>query len=250
MARDTLLSMRRGYHYVPKYVLGRPVDQVHDLTLRLRLPLAVRRWVARLAVRLGPGLPARVGLPEPDHALFESHLIVNTLLPYYIRHGRIRPVANVARLKGDAVRLADGTVEPVDVLVLATGYRLTFPFIDRELLNWRDRRPHLHAHLFHPEYDTLFVAGMFQTDSGVFRILHEQARCIALFLKAVRIGAPEADRVRDRKRDTEGGLGRHMAYRDTPRHLLEVEHWSYLKGLERTARLLATSSAGTPARVD
>lgn len=231
VARATLLSMRRGYHYVPKYVLGRPVDQVHDLTLRLRLPLAVRRWVARLAVRLGPGLPARVGLPEPDHALFESHPIVNSLLPYYVRHGRIRPVPDVVRLEGDAVRLADDTSEPVDIVILATGFRLTFPFVDRDLLNWSGGRPRLHGHLFHPHYDTLFVAGMFQTDSGVFRILHEQARCIALFLDAARRGAPGADRLRRRKRDAEGGLGRGMRYRDSPRHRVEVEHWSYLREL-------------------
>lgn len=241
VARTTLLSMRRGYHYVPKYVFGHPVDQVHDLALALRLPLALRRWMARLAVRLGPGLPDKVGLPEPDHALFETHPIVNTLLPYYVRHGRIRPVPDVARLEGEVVRFVDDTVEPVDVVILATGYRLTFPFIDYGLLNWSDGRPHLYAHLFHPHYDTLFVAGMFQTDSGVFRILHEQARSIALFLRAAREGDPVADRVRERKRDTEGGLGRQMAYRETPRHLLEVEHWSYVKGLEQTAAMLERS---------
>lgn len=238
VARTTLLSMRRGYHYVPKYVLGRPVDQIHDLALALRLPLTLRRWIARLAVRLGPGLPGDVGLPEPDHALFETHPIVNSLLPYYVRHGRIRPVPDVARLEGDAVRFVDDTAESVDVVILATGYRLTFPFIDYDLLNWSDGRPHLYAHLFHPHYDTLFVVGMFQTDSGVFRILHEQARCIALFLRAARQGDPVADRMRETKRDTGGGLGRTMAYRETPRHLLEVEHWSYLKGLERTAAML------------
>ncbi|NIP82513.1 MAG: NAD(P)-binding domain-containing protein, partial [Gemmatimonadetes bacterium] len=119
VARATALSMRRGYHYVPKYLLGRPVDQVSEWTLDLRLPLPIRRWIARQAVRLGPGLPSRVGLPEPDHALLESHPIVNTLLPYYVRHGRIRPVADVARLEGDRVRLVDDSIEPVDVLVAA-----------------------------------------------------------------------------------------------------------------------------------
>lgn len=235
VARTTLLSMRRGYHYVPKYLLGRPADQVNDLALRLRLPLPVRRWLARQTIRLGPGLPEQVGLPAPDHPLFSSHPIVNTLLPYYVRHGRIRPVADVARLEGERVRFVDDTTTPVDVLLLATGYRLSFPFIEHALLNWRDGRPRLHAHVFHPRYDTLFVAGMVQTDSGVLRILHEQARCIAGFLAARRDGRPAAEGLRRRKRDAEGGLGRSMEYQDSPRHELEVEHWSYLKGLERLA---------------
>jgi hypothetical protein len=240
IAGDTMLSMRRGYHYVPKYLLGRPADQVNELALNLRLPLALRRWIARQALRLGPGLPESVGLPEPDHALFESHPIVNSLLPYYVRHGRIRPVADVERLDGDVVRLVDGTSEPVDVLIAATGYRLTFPFIDRALLNWGDGRPRLHRHVFHPDLDTLFVAGMVQTDSGVFRILDEQARCIALFLRAVREDAPVADRLRERKRRVDVDTGG-IRYRDTPRHRLEVEHWSYLRGLEKTARMLEGS---------
>lgn len=240
-ARSTLLSMRRGYHYIPKYLLGRPADQVNDLALRLRVPLPVRRWTARQLLRIGRGLPEHVGLPTPDHALFESHPVVNTLLPYFVRHGRIRVVPDVERLEGGAVRFSDGTVEPVEVLVMATGYRLTFPFIDRALLNWDDGRPRLHGHVFHPRFDTLFAAGMVQTDSGVLRILHEQARCIAGFLEAARRGTPAAAALRERKRDPEGGLGRRRRYMDSPRHRLEVEHWSYLRELQRLARSLGVT---------
>jgi cation diffusion facilitator CzcD-associated flavoprotein CzcO len=238
VAADTMISMRRGYHYVPKYLLSRPSDQVNELALDLRLPLFARRWLARQAVRLAAGPPVRVGLPEPDHAFFESHPIVNTLLPYYVRHGRIRPVADVARLERDRVLLTDGTAEPVDVIVAATGYRLTFPFIEPGLLEWRDGRPRLHLHVFHPHLDTLFVAGMIQTDSGVLRILHEQARCIALSLDALRWEAPAVEAFRSRKRDVDGASNAGIRYQDSPRHLLEVEHWSYLRNLRNTARFL------------
>ena len=238
VARSTLLSMRRGYHYVPKYLLGRPADQVNEVALKLRLPLSARRRIAGLALRLGSGTPARVGLPAPDHALFESHPIVNSLLPYYIHHQRIRPVPDVARLEGDRVRFADGTAAPVDVLVMATGYRLTFPFIHRSLLNWRDGRPHLHLHVFHPALDTLFVAGMFQTDSGVFGILHWQARCIARFLVTLRDRTRGADRLRRAKRCPDAGLDSGIDYRTSARHLLEVEHSSYLRRLRRLASVL------------
>ena len=38
---------------------------------------------------------------------------------------------------------ADGTEEPVDVIVYSTGFDLSFPFIDNALLNWRNGRPDL-----------------------------------------------------------------------------------------------------------
>ena len=46
VAARTLHSARRGYHYLPKFLLGRPVDQCGERLLRWRLPLWARRWIA------------------------------------------------------------------------------------------------------------------------------------------------------------------------------------------------------------
>src|SRR3954454_12083275 len=45
-------STRRGYWYAPKYVLGRPADQVNDSLLALRVPLRVRQWLYHWTLRL------------------------------------------------------------------------------------------------------------------------------------------------------------------------------------------------------
>jgi cation diffusion facilitator CzcD-associated flavoprotein CzcO len=74
-------STRRGYHILPKFLLGRPVDQIHGLMLRLRVPLALRRMAAALTIRLIHGSNRSAGLPEPDHRLFETHPRVKHLLP-------------------------------------------------------------------------------------------------------------------------------------------------------------------------
>ena len=57
-------STRRGYWYAPKYVFGRPADQVNDLVLALRLPLRVRQWLFHRTLRLTVGDLTRFGLPE------------------------------------------------------------------------------------------------------------------------------------------------------------------------------------------
>ena len=44
-------SSRRGYWYAPKYIAGRPADQVNDLLLALRLPLRLRQWAIAAVLR-------------------------------------------------------------------------------------------------------------------------------------------------------------------------------------------------------
>lgn len=235
-------STRRGYWYMPKYLLGKPSDQVGDALLRLGVPLPVRRAIATLSVRLLVGRPEETGLPKPDHRLFETHPIVNTLLPYYVRHGDIVCRPDVERLDGRTVRFVDGTAEEIDLIVFATGYRIVFPFLDEAHLNWRDGRPRLHLHVFPPARDDLFVAGLIQPDSGQFGLVHWQTRAIALFLDAVRRGDPRADAFRRVRREAEAAYGNPIRYKDSTRHHVEVEHWSYLRALRRTCRALGSAA--------
>ena len=230
---DTVFhSTRRAYHYIPKYVFGRPSDQVGDVMLKLGLPLRLRRAITSAVLRLTLGSYRDNRLPKPDHKLFETHPIVNTLLPYHIRHGRIIQKPDITRLDGRNVEFADGTSEEVDLIIYATGYNITFPFIDRSYLNWRNDRPELYLNVFHPEFDDLFAVGMIQPDSGLFKLLHWQATAIAEYLKALRDGRPAANWLKARKRDPEFNSRRAIAYRDSLRHRLEVEHWEYLKELQ------------------
>ena len=118
-------------------------------------------------VKLAIGMPQDYGLKRPDHRLFESHPIINSQMMYYVGHGDIKPKPDVARFDGQTVHFTDGTSEPIDVIVFATGFNIRFPFIDTEKhLNWRKGRPDLFLNAFHPLYDNLFVAGLVQPDGG------------------------------------------------------------------------------------
>jgi hypothetical protein len=237
-AAKTFHSTRRGYHYIPKYLFGFPSDRVGDRLHRLHLPLPLRRAVVAAVLRCAVGSPRRYGLPRPDHKLFETHPIINSLLYYYVGQGDITPKPDVRRLDGDTVHFADGTCEAIDLIVYATGYNVVFPFIDRELLNWQDGRPRLYLNVFHPRYDNLFVLGLIQPDSGQFGLVGWQARAVASFLTAVRDGSPAADELRRRKCRPDDGPGSVIRYKDSSRHYLQVEHWSYRKALEALVQRL------------
>jgi hypothetical protein len=232
-AAKTFHSLRRGYHYVPKFLLGKPSDVCGERLLKMRLPIWMRRLISGTVVRLAAGRPQQYGLPKPDHKLFETHPVINSQLPYYVGHGRIAVKPDVAELLGDRVRFMDGTIEPVDVIVYATGFKISLPFIDREHLNWRDGRPELYLNVFHPEHDGLCVAGLIQPDSGQFGLVDWQAKLIARFWRAIEDSLASAERFRRRKSQPGPDAGNGIRYVGTPRHLLEVEHFSYRRRLER-----------------
>jgi cation diffusion facilitator CzcD-associated flavoprotein CzcO len=238
-ARRTFHSLRRAYHFVPKFLFGRPSDVVHEKLLRLGLPSVLHRWIVRSVLRFAVGDLTRYGLPEPDHELFASHPIINSQLPYYVAHGRIAPKPNVAELCGRRVRFLDGSEEDIELVIYATGYNISFPFLDRQYLNWHDGRPRLYLNVFHPQFDTLFFIGLIQPDSGQFGLVDHQSQLVARYISAVRAGTPAARSFRDAKAANKANL-RATHYLDTPRNLLEVEHFSYRRRIEQElARLKA-----------
>jgi len=233
-------STRRGYWYVPKYLLGRPVDQVNARLRVWRVPLRLRQWLGERLLRWVVGDLTRFGLPRPDHRVLESHPLVNSLLVYHLGHGAITPVPDVARFTRRRVELTDGRVIEPDLVVLATGYRPRFEFLAPELLHVDEGgRPRLHLHVFPPGWPTLAVVGLVQPNSGVLPLAHWQGVAVARWL---RLRALDPGRAAAFAAQVAEGAGRRWTGavpRDSGRHWFEVDHVDYLRGLQRVLDDLA-----------
>ena len=138
----------------------------------------------------------------------------------------------MARFDGNAVVFADGRREVFDVVICATGYRLTLPFIDPEHLDAdAEGVPRLFMNLLHPTRDDLAVVGLIQPDSGQWGLTDLQAKLVARMALAARQSPRAAAWLyRQRCRPPSSGAVRYV---DSPRHRLEVEHFSYRRALER-----------------
>jgi cation diffusion facilitator CzcD-associated flavoprotein CzcO len=228
-------STRRGYWYAPKYVFGRPADQVNDRVLAWRLPLWLRQWLFHRTLRLTVGDLTRFGLPKPDHKVYETHPIANSQLIYHIGHGRIAPVPEIARFHRTEVELVDGRrIEP-ELVIFATGYLPSFEFLDPGLLDTDPAgRPTLYLNAFPRRQPTLAVAGLLQPDSGLFPLVHWQCVAIARRLRQ-RAAAPERAAAFDARVAAEAGRRWHRAkVKESTRHWFEVAHFDYLRALQRT----------------
>ncbi len=236
-AEKTFHSTRRGYWYVPKYAFGKPADTINEVPLKLGLPIWMRRSINGMILKILVGDLRQYGLRKPDHKLLQTHPIINQHLTYYMGHGMITAKPDVAELCGDSVKFKDGTTEPIDVLIYATGFNIIFPFIDVKYLGWDGKKPDLFMNTFHREYDNLFCVGLIQPDSGQFWIASLQSDLMAKFIQAVQNNAPVADEFRQTKATDRPDLGGGFKYLDSTRHYLEIEHHTYRKRIKRLLKM-------------
>jgi len=230
-------STRRGYWYAPKYLFGRPADQVNARMLRWRLPLRLRQWLYRRMLALTAGDLTRYGLPAPDHRPYESHPIVNSQLPYYLGHGRIKPVPDVARFAGGQVELADGRRIDPDLVITATGYAPRFEFLAPELVDTEpDGRPDLHLHAFARKHPTLAVVGLLQPDAALLPLVHWQSVAVARWLRLRREDPVRAAAVQQKESARPIPSWSRRQVVPSRRHWFEVDHVDYLKAVEGLLR--------------
>lgn len=186
-ARSVDLSVRRGYYFVPKYLFGKPADTLNQ---GKPLPARIKQAVDSRVLKAFTGDPVRFGFPEPDYRIYESHPVVNTLVLHHIGHGDVTVRPDVERLDGDGVRFVDGQRHPYDLVVLATGYRLHYPFIDPDLLAWDGWSPRLYLNIFPPRRSpaqrSLFVLGMLEASGIGWQGRYAQAELVAAYLRARR----------------------------------------------------------------
>jgi MFS family permease len=122
----------------------------------------LQRWLARPLPFIASGRMEHFGLPHPNHNFLEAHPTVSSELLLRLGSGDTVAKPNVAELEGDRVRFEDGSVEEIDAIVHATGYRITFPFFDPEFLSAPENRLPLYKRIFVPGIDDLALVGFAQ----------------------------------------------------------------------------------------
>lgn len=180
-AQSVDISTRRGYYFVPKFILGKPADTLG----KLKLPRRLKQFLDGIMIRIFMGKPSDYGLPDPDYKLYESHPVVNSLVLYHLGHGDIHAQGDIASASGKTITFKNGKSADYDMVLMATGYKLHYPFIDKALLNWQNAAPNLYLNVFHPTYDNLFVMGMVEATGLGWQGRDEQAEMVALFIKGL-----------------------------------------------------------------
>lgn len=191
-AQSVDISVRRGYYFVPKYVFGKPADTIGG---KKPLPRWLKQKVDSVVLKWFTGDPTRFGFPKPSYKMYESHPIVNSLILHHLGHGDIHVKADIARFDGHTVHFKDGSQQDYDMVLMATGYTLHYPFIDAAHLNWQGMAPQLYMNIFAPKYTHLAVLGMVEASGLGWQGRYEQAELVARYFKGLALKTPAAQRL-------------------------------------------------------
>jgi dimethylaniline monooxygenase (N-oxide forming) len=245
-ADETYLAHRRGVHIIPKYVFGKPYDEIagHE-----RIPGWVRWPVARMMMRAATGPMSRYGLQQPDHKFAQAHPTMSSRILDRLAHGAITPKPTIARFDGDDVVFDDGSRVAADLVVYCTGYKISFPFFDADFLDPSgDNQVRLYQRMFHPTVPGLYFVGLVQPLGAIMPIAERQSELVADHLQG-RYALPEPSQVQremDRHRSTIA-----KRYVTSKRHTIQVDFDDYMLALRRERRVGARRAAADadPARL-
>lgn len=231
-ADKAFISLRRGYHFVPKHVFGKPADVFAATSAWL--PLRLQQWSFALLLRLLNGDVSRYGLKRPDHLPLSSHPIVNTVALNAMAHGDLTPKPDIARFDGSAVSFSDGSREEIDLIVFATGYVHKVPFLDPALL----ADDGLFLHTISRKDPTLAVLGYLEINAGAYPYFDHFADIIAHFYADLAAKRPRADQFRQLVEVGAYELGGSIAYVDSPRHKSYANTQAFKKVTARLRRAM------------
>ena len=228
VAEATFLSTRRGTRIVPKYVFGKPADQVTSPTMA-RLPWQVRQPLTHLLLRLAVGRPESYGLPAPSSGFLRDHPTISDAVLSRLTHGEIAVRPGIQSLDGDGVVFADGSRERVDVIVWCTGYRVTVPYVDPAVLGAAPEDLSLFKRVFHHEHDDLFFIGLVQTTGSAIPVVERQSELLADHLTGRYAPPSPAKRRADAAKRRDAAAKR---YGEHKRPHLRVEFDGFMRELE------------------
>lgn len=228
LAAKLYVSARRGVWVLPKYVNGKVGDK---RSMPRWMPPKLGLRLKQRFVRKYRGKMEDYGLPEPDHLPFEAHPSASEEFLHRAGCGDITFKPAITALEGSRVRFADGSVEEVDLIVCATGYRISFPFFsDPGLLPDSDNRFPLFKQMMKPGIDNVFFLGLAQPLPTLVNFAEQQSKLVAAYLTG-RYHPPSEQEMHAAIRSAE--TARTGRYYDSPRHTIQIEFEPYVRDMRR-----------------
>jgi len=206
-AASVQLSARSGTWVVPRLINGVPASDsspmVHPsdpIPALLRwTPSAYRErlfeWLTGKKIKQMYGTRMarfqQLGFPPPpENPIFKRPTISDDILAY-LECGAITAKPAIERLDGKNIVYSNGESVRADFILCATGYRLSFPYIDNSLIDTSTNDLNLFCGIVPPQCDDLFFIGVSRPLGSFWPLAEVQAQFVGELL-AQRYQLPSA----------------------------------------------------------
>lgn len=170
---------------------------------------------------------------KPSHRIFSQHVMVNDALPNRILSGTVIVKGNIKRFTENGIVFEGESKETeIDDVILATGYKITFPFFPKNLVACEDNKIDLYKMVFDPNHPTLAFIGMAQPIGPLMPISELQSRWVARLFAGKQTLPPKKVMYREIAAYQKNIRAR---YFEGPRNTIQVDWINYMDELATVA---------------
>ncbi len=236
-ARKVFISMRTPVWVAPKYFGSAPLDSFQ------RHPSEKKKWYQHILEPMNVllsnyiltkkviqhvGNPKDIGLLQPEYKFTQAHPTISSEIQIRLGSGDLIAKPNIKRLRDHHVEFEDGSIEDIDIVIYATGYKISFPFLDKDIIDVENNDIALYKRIFLPGVDNLFFLGLVQPLGALMPIADEQSKLLTqLFLGQYKL--PEQKEMIDDALKIHNQYKSH--YLSSPRHTIQINVLKYTDNL-------------------
>ncbi len=226
ITEHTVLSARSPVLIMPRMMFGLPNSRTLLKLERPFLPWQVRIWIRTTLTRVFHGRMEQWGFRTPKT---RTHPISHPTLISHIAWKRISVKPGIAGVEGKQVTFTDGTAEPFDSIIAATGYTTDIPFLPAGITPVEAGTTHLalYNRVVHPRIPGLYFVGFFDVTGGSnIRMMDDQSEYMAAMASGAIKRPPEAEMREGMAADKAFAA---TQFPDSPRYGLELDPRRYRK---------------------
>lgn len=229
-----VISTRSGAYITPNWIWSIPFDNLAN-PLTAKLPFWLQRFLFKTTLWLARGKQEDYGVPKPNRPVLSEHPTLSQDLLNLSGRGLIKFKPNIKEFRGKTVVFEDGTEQDFDMIIYATGYKVTFPFLKHyaefDVEETNDIR--LYKKVIHPDYKNLFFLALIQPLGAIMPLAEIQAKWVAKIIKGeCKLPSKEA-MLKSIEEDKQKLAQR---YKQTPRHTLQVDFFTYKESILKEMR--------------
>lgn len=235
--KQVTIATRSGAYIVPNWIWSIPFDKLAN-PLTSKLPLAIQRILLKITLWLARGNQEDFGVPKPNRPILSEHPTLSQDLLNLCGRGLIKIKPNIKSFEGSKIIFEDGSSQETDLLIYATGYKITFPFFKKDFLNVEETNDlQLFKKVIHPDHPDLYFLAFLQPLGAIMPLAEIQSKWISKLIKGELKLASKQEQILDIEKEKEVLKKR---YKSSPRHTIQVDFFPYKFAIEKELKKLKT----------